>query len=96
MSKPKKNLDAFRAAHDRSVIVPAKIRAALADLEKTEGAEGWEYEQEFMRRAKISSTDIGQYRDDFAGHVVQTPGNNGKRVWFALEKAAIAARKALG
>lgn len=95
-AKPKKDLSSFRASHDRSVIVPNKIRAALVELEKAEGPEAWEYEQEFMRRAKISSTDVGQYRDDFLAYIVQTPGNNGKRVWFAQAKAAKTARETLG
>lgn len=96
MSKPKKDLSAFRAAHDRSVIVPNKIRAALAELEKTEGSEGWEYEAEFIRRAKLSQSDIGAYRDGFLAYVVETPGNKGKRVWFATAKAAKTARETLG
>jgi len=94
--KPKKDLSAFRAAHDRNVIVPNKIRAALADLEKTEGAEGWEYESDFIRRAKISQSDMGLYRDGFVAHVVETTGNKGRKVWFATVKAAKAAREAIG
>ena len=96
MSKPKKDLSAFRAQFDRNVTVPNKIRAALADLQKAEGDEGWEYEQDLMRRQKISQTDMGQFREQFAEHIVETSGSNAKRVWFATVKAAGAARKALG
>jgi hypothetical protein len=95
-AKQKKDLSAFRAAHDRSVIVPNKIRAALAELEKAEGAEAWEYEAEFIRRAKISQADIGAYRDGFSAHVVETIGNKGKRIWFAQVKVARTARETLG
>ena len=96
MSKPKKDLTAFRAQFDRNVTVPNKIRAALAELQKAEGDEGWEYEQDLMRRQKISQTDMGQFRDQFLDHVVDPPGNKSRRVWFATVKAAGAARKALG
>lgn len=95
-AKPKKDLSTFRASHDRSVIVPNKIRAALAELEKSEGAEAWEYEAEFIRRAKLSQSDIGTFRDQFTAHVVDTVGNKGKRIWFAQAKVAKAARETLG
>ena len=76
--------------------VPNRIRAALAELEKAEGAEGWEYEADLMRRQKISQTDMAQFREQFSGHVVETGGNKSRRVWFATVKAANAARAALG
>jgi hypothetical protein len=95
-AKVKKDLSAFRAAHDRSVIVPQKINAALADLAAKEGPEGWEYEGEFMKRANISQTDIGAFRDQFEKHIVETKGQRAKRVWFANPIHAAAARKAIG
>ena len=94
--KPKKDLSAFRAQFDRNVTVPNRIREALAELHKAEGDEGWEYESDLMRRRKISQTDISQFRDEFAAHVVETGGNKSRRVWFATVKAAKAAREALG
>lgn len=93
-SKAAKTLADFRAAHDLNVIIPNKIRAALGAM-YAEGAENWEYEQDFMRRAGLSQTQIGAFREQFADHIVTTPHANGrqpKRVWFADRKAAKAAR----
>lgn len=95
MSQPKKaagkTLDDFRSAHDRNVIVPTKIRKALAEME-AEHPENWEYELDFMRRAGISQTDIGAFRPQFDAHIVETAGKNQKKVWFASAKVAEKAR----
>lgn len=96
IAKPKKDLAAFRNAHDRNVTVPNRIRAALASLKRDEGNEGWEYEADLMRREKIGQTDIGAFRDQFTGHIVETRGEKGKRIWFADVKVAKAARETLG
>lgn len=93
MSKPVKNLASFRAAHDRSVIVPAKIRAALASLRAADGEQGWEYEGVFIKRAGISQTDVGAHREQFSDHVVETKGKGAKRAWFVSVKIATEARK---
>lgn len=91
MAKPAKptakTLDDFRAAHDRNVIVPTKIRTALKEM-LDEGPENWAYEAEFMRRAGISQADMGMFREHFEEHVVETSGKNAKRVWFADAKVA--------
>lgn len=97
-----RNLNTFRANHDRNVIVPNKIRAALADMAAKEGPEAYAYEGSdpeggtpFIKRAGISQTDVGLFRDQFAEHVVELPNDSrsrGKRVWFATVKAAKAAR----
>lgn len=86
-----KTLADFRAAHDRNVIVPTKIRAALSKL-ATEHAENWVYEADLLKLAGISTTDIGLFRDQFVEHIVETAGRNAKRVWFATIKAAKVAR----
>lgn len=95
MATPKgKTLGDFRAVHDLNVIVPNKIRAALAAMLK-ESNEQWEYEVDFMKRATISPTNIAAFRDQFAEHIVQTPhvhGRQSKRVWFADPKVARKAR----
>lgn len=88
---PGKTLADFRAAHDRNVIVPAKIRKALAEME-AEHAENWDYELDFMRRAGLSQTDMGAFRPQFADHVVEVSGKNPKKVWFASAKIAERAR----
>jgi hypothetical protein len=75
-----KDLDAFRASHDRSFIIPKRIRDGLADL-----GDSWEYEGEFLKRCKISTHEFGTYRDQFKDFYVETPTggsrDNGKRVW---------------
>lgn len=93
MTKPKspKTLADFRAAHDPNVIVPAKIKAALAAM-KAEHAESWAYEGDLMKRAEISTTNVAMFRDQFASHIVETRGKNPKRVWFADPKVAEKAR----
>lgn len=88
---PKNDLNTFRQSHDRNVIVPRKIKAALAELAKA-GAENWVYEKDLLQLAGISTTDLGTFRDQFAAHIVETSGRNSKRVWFASTKAADAAR----
>ncbi len=90
-SKPKTLVD-FRSAHDKNVIVPNKIRAALAAMLK-EGPENYEYEVDFIRRAGISNTDMGLFRDQFEkAHIVEVGGSSKKRVWFADPKVAKKAR----
>jgi hypothetical protein len=95
VAKPKKNLDAFRATHDRNVTVPNKIRAGLDALAKAEGPEAWEYEADFVKRAQISQTDLGQFRSNFEDHIVETKGRVSKRVWFADVTTAATARDAI-
>jgi hypothetical protein len=93
MPKPKsqpRTLADFKAAHDPDVIIPAKMRAALAAIEK-EGAENWLYEEDFRKLASISATQLGAFRDQFAAHIVETPGmhgKSGKRVYFGNAKVA--------
>lgn len=97
-----RNLSTFRASHDRNVIVPNKIKAALADMAAKEGPESYAYEGAdpeggvpFIKRAGISQSDVGLFREQFADHVVDLPNDSrsrGKRVWFATAKAAKAAR----
>jgi len=93
--KPKaKTLDDFRANHDRSVIVPNKIKAALAKLLEI-GPEHYEYEADFIKIAGISQADIGLFRDQFLDHVVETPKTHAsreKRVWFGDRKVAAKVR----
>jgi len=86
-----KTLADFRAAHDKNVIIPNKIRAAFVAMLK-ESLEQWDYEADFMRRAGISTTDLATFRDQFMDHIVIAPSGSGgkaaKRVWFADVKVA--------
>lgn len=91
-----KTLADFRAAHDKNVIIPNKIRAALEQLAKL-GPEHYEYEADFLKLAGVSQTDIGKYREKFVDFIVETSaihGRTGRRVWFGTVKAAKAARGA--
>lgn len=90
----------FRAAHDQSVIIPNKIRAALAQLQAEGGDENWEYESDFLRRAGVANSIIGQYRDQFAAHIasvrISSNGSGFKRIWIATTKAAAKFRAVTG
>lgn len=92
--KPKKDLTAFRAAHDKNVIVPKKIRGCFEEMKKT--GDAFEYDADFMKRAKISPAEISAFREQFAAHIVQTTGKNPKRAWFHDPKTAKAATDAIG
>jgi len=91
-SKPApRTLSDFRAAHDPNVMIPQRIRKALADMAK-EHPESWAYEQEFLSRAGVANNFISAFRDEFAEYIVETRGKNPKRVWFADPKVANKAR----
>lgn len=70
-----KSLEEFRSSHDKSFIVPKKIREGLDKL-----GESWEYEQEFIKRCSLSTTDFATYRSQFEAYIVDTKGRNNKRV----------------
>lgn len=90
-SKKVKTLADFRAVHDPNVVVPAKIKATLAAMEKADKT-AWEYEGDFLKLSGISTTQLGQFRSQFEGYIVETTGKSSKRVWFATVAAANAAR----
>lgn len=78
-----KSLADFRAEHDKSFIVPKRIRDAIAKL-----GDGWLYEVEFLRLAGLSTTDLATYRDEFAEHTVNVGGRTPKRVWVGTKALA--------
>jgi hypothetical protein len=85
-----KTLADFKAAHDPNVIVPNKIKMALAAIEK-DGSENWLYEVDFLKLSGLSTTQLAMFRDQFAAHVVEAPGSHGKstkRVYFGSAKVA--------
>ena len=75
-----KDLDAFRAQHDKKFIIPTRIKAGLAEL-----GDSWEYEVDFCRRCGVSLSDFANFRDAFLEFSVATPRtagrSHGKRVW---------------
>lgn len=80
-SKAGKSLAEFRASHDKSFIVPQKIREGLKRL-----AGGWEYEVNFLKLAGLSTTDLANHRDAFADHIVLVERT--KRVWCGTKDLA--------
>ncbi len=82
-AKTGKNLDAFRASHDKSYIVPKRISDALAKM-----GEAWCYEQELLKLAGLSTTDLAGYRDGFADFWLEVGGRNPKRVWAGTKAYA--------
>lgn len=81
----------FKAAHDVSVIVPTKIKAALAALLKI-GPEHFEYDEGFRALCGIQAKQLADFRDQFKTHWFITTGRSsnkgGKRVWFGNPKVA--------
>jgi len=70
-----RSLAEFRSTYDKDTIVPAKLSKALKEL----GA-SWVYEQELIKLAGVSTTDISNYRGNFEQHIVVLRGDK-KRVW---------------
>jgi hypothetical protein len=83
-----KSLADFRAAHDKSFIVPKKITEALAVL-----ADCWEYEAAFIKIAGISQSDCSAYREKFEDFIVVVGGKTQKRVWCGTKKLATQLRE---
>ena len=90
--KAGKNKDDFRSAHDKSYIVPKKIREGIEQL----GKEGWEYEREFLSICGLSNTDAARYREEFEDYLVQTGGKNPKRIWAGSPEFAEELREMAG
>jgi hypothetical protein len=89
-----KTLADFKNAHDPNVIVPNKIKAALAAIEK-DGAENWLYEVDFLKLSGLSVTQLAAYRDTFEAHIVVAPATHGKttkRIYFGNAKVAAKVR----
>lgn len=86
-----KNLNDFRLLHDKSLIVPAKIKAQLARM----GKDAWEYEADFLRAAGVRPADLTPFREQFEDFTVMTPGKNPKRVWVGSKAMAEKMREML-
>ena len=84
--------DEFRTAHDKSYIVPKKIREGIEEL----GPDGWEYEREFLRRCGLSTTDLSRFRDGFEDYHVNTGGKSPKRCWTGSPEFAEELRELVG
>lgn len=93
MSSAKKSLADFKAAHDKSFIVPAKIKAGLEKL----GADGWEYEIEFAKLAGVANHEISRFREQFADFIVLVKSSKSsgyeKKVWAGSKALAAKMRE---
>jgi len=76
-----RSLGEFREKHDRSFIVPKKIRAALAAL-----GSGWEYEMPLAKLAGVSLADLSAFRAMFEDHIVIV--DRTKRAWAGTKATA--------
>lgn len=86
-----RSLEEFRATHDKSYIVPIKVKAALATL----GGD-WMTEIEFAKHAGVSMVDLNAYRDAFEDFVVVLGGQHkGKRLWAGSKATAAKMREML-
>jgi hypothetical protein len=91
MTPTSKRLADLHALHDKAVIIPNRIRAAIAALAKS--GDDWAYEKEFVALTKpsISNVDIAKSRDaftDFWAALPTTRQSSTHRVWFATKKLA--------
>lgn len=86
--KAGRSLAEFRQSFDKDLIVPEKIRAALAEL----GSDGWEYEQGFAKLAQLTLNDLGNYRERFIDHVVTI---RERRAWAGSKALAAKMRSIL-
>lgn len=86
-----KSIADFRAAHDKSYIIPQRIREGLKRL-----GDGWEYEGEFIKLCGgMAQQEFARYRDAFKDHVVTTTGKNPKRCWAGTKQTAEKLREML-
>jgi hypothetical protein len=86
-AKMGRSLTEFRATYDKATIVPTRVKAALKAL----GAGGWEYENIFARAAGVSLSDLANFRDAFAAHIVSL--REGRRAWAGSAATAAAMRE---
>jgi hypothetical protein len=72
-------LSSLRATHDRRVVIPNKIRTALAAMAKS--GDEWKYDEEFRKLAGVSPADLKEFRDDkeFKDLWAEMPATNGRR-----------------
>lgn len=82
--KTGRDVNEFRAAHDRNFIVPKKIEEGLKKL----GPDKWEYQVDFLQLAQLSVTDCALFRDQFSDFIVELGGKNSKLIWCGSKELA--------
>lgn len=85
--KTGKTLDDLRALHDKTVLVPSKIRSAFDAM--VSAGEDWLYDEDFRKLAMLSPVDLKDFREEFKTQWAEMPATNGRRdarrVWFATK-----------
>lgn len=76
-----RSLAEFRQTFDKDLIVPSRIKAALAAL----GSDGWDYEVGFAKLAGLNLSDLGNYREKFIDYVVPI---RERRAWAGSKSLA--------
>lgn len=87
-------LDSFRNQFDKRVIVPNKVRAALAAMLNV-SPEAWLEENDFAEKAGVTKEELRPHREEFDRHIVEVKlkGRSApKRIWFGDHKVADKAR----
>lgn len=95
MSKKSRDLTAFKNQFDKKLQIRQRLTAAIAALRKL-GKEEWRSERELVDMAHVGCQDIGEFRKEFAAHIVTVPSNNrgsNKTIWFADPKVAAKVRQ---
>lgn len=79
----------FKKTYDASVVVPAKIEAALTRI-----GDEWRTALEFQKEADVSLMELSKFRDQYEDHivVVKTKDSKPKDIWFGTIQAAEDAR----
>lgn len=87
-----KDLDSFRAAYSRKDRAVRAVREGLKAL-----GESWEYESDFIKRCKLSTTDFCAAREGFMDHSIEVraKGRNTRRVWAGTAAFAKKMREAI-
>lgn len=74
---PGKDINAFRASHDKNFIVPKKIEEGLKAL----GQDKWEYQEDFRKLCGVTVTDLALFRESFADYWLEISGKTKKLIW---------------
>lgn len=92
-----KSLDVFRNLYDKSVIVPAKLRAGLAKLINNEdGGPGYEEDAVFLKSCGLRPQDVTPFLEQFAEYIVMVPQNgHQQRKWAQTPEFAAKLREFL-
>lgn len=86
-----KSIQEFRDKHDRSVIIPGRLKAGLAKL----ADDHWEYETEFFRLCELQPQAVAPFREQFAEYIVVVKGasSHPKSIWCKTPALADRLRK---